>query len=79
MGPVSIVVYPPSFNELPSVSEGEEPVLVQALVSEPAVEALDEGVLDRLAGLDEAQSDAPFIGPLVKRPAGQLNPFVAGS
>jgi hypothetical protein len=37
-----------------------KPVPVQAFVSEPADEALHERVLDRLAGLDEAQ---PHAGP----------------
>ena len=53
-----------------------EPVLVQALVAELAVEALDVGVLRRLAGLDQAQLDAALVGPLVERPARELRPLV---
>jgi hypothetical protein len=39
---VLIVVPTPFFDDPPSVREGEEPVLVQALVPEATVEALDE-------------------------------------
>ena len=51
-------------------------MLVQALVSEPAVEALDEGVLNGLAGLDEVQPHAPLVGPLVQHQAGELRSVV---
>src|SRR5438445_7344092 len=68
VGPAPIVIHPPVLDEPPSVSEGEKPMLVQALVSEPAVEALDEGVLNGLARLDEVQPHAPLIGPLVQAP-----------
>ena len=68
MRAVLIVVDPSVFDGPPSVGEGEEPVLVQALVSEPAVEALDEAVLLGLPRVDEAQPDATLVGPLVVRP-----------
>jgi len=45
-----VVVGPPFFDDLPSVSEGQKPVLVQALVAEAPVEALDESVLLGLPG-----------------------------
>src|SRR3989442_5324500 len=51
-------------------------MLVQALVSEPAVEALDEGVLNGLARLDEVQPHAPLVGPLVQHQAGELRSIV---
>jgi hypothetical protein len=71
-----VVVCPPFFDDLASVSEGEEPVFVQALVAQPAVEALDVGVLDGLAGIDEAQANTVLIGPLVEGLAGQLGAVV---
>ncbi len=46
----AIVVNPPGFDDPPGVGQAEEPVLVQALVPEAAVETLDPGILDRLAG-----------------------------
>src|SRR6266516_2653899 len=51
-------------------------MLVQAVVSEPAVEALDEGVVNGLARLDEVQPHAPLIGPLVQHQAGELRSIV---
>src|SRR5437899_6914589 len=76
VGPAPIVIHPPVLDEPPSVSEGEKPMLVQALVSEPAVEALDEGVLNGLARLDEVQPHAPLLGPLVQHQAGELRSIV---
>src|SRR5688572_13386643 len=52
-------------------------MLVQALVAEPAVEALDVGVLDRLAGPDEVQLDAALVCPGVQHLAGELGTVVA--
>lgn len=37
--------------------------LVQELVAQPAIEALDEGVLDRLSGIDVVPIDATVRRP----------------
>ena len=76
MGSRQIVVQAPLFDDLPRVAEAAEPVLVEALVAQAAVEALDEGVLHRLARRDEAQAYAALVGPLVQRPARHLRPVV---
>ena len=47
-----IVVVTPRFDGLARLSQGEEDVLVEAFVTEPAVERFDEGVLHRFARLD---------------------------
>jgi hypothetical protein len=39
------------------LAQALEPVLVETLVSQPAVEALDERIVDRLAGPDEVARD----------------------
>ncbi len=65
MRPVVVVVVAPVVNDAAHVAQTGEPVLRQALVTEAAVEALDVGVLHRLAGLDEAQLDA-VAGSLLK-------------
>src|SRR5437773_12270421 len=64
-----VVGDPPFFIDLPGANKSQEPVPVDALVPQAAVDALDEGVLDRLAGLDEAQSQPAVIGPGPERPA----------
>ena len=56
VGPLLIVVLPPRLHDLAGIAEAEEPVLVEAFVAQPAVEALAVGVLDRLAGVDEVQA-----------------------
>ena len=43
-----------------------------------AVEALDKGVLDWLARLDEVEPHAPAVGPLVQRLADHLRPVCPG-
>ena len=45
------------------MSQARKPVFVQAFVAQPAVEALDIRVLDRLAGLDVNYVDAPVDRP----------------
>jgi hypothetical protein len=42
-------------------------VLVEAFIAEAPVEALDVGVLDRLAGPDEGKAYRPLVGPGIQR------------
>src|SRR5215211_1297041 len=49
---------------------------VETLVVEPPLEALDEGVLDGLAWLDEAQLDASLVVSMMDRLACQLGSIV---
>lgn len=71
-----MVVLPPRFDDPASVTEPQEPVLVEAFVAEAAIEALADRVLDRLAGIDKAQFDAVLIRPLVQRLAGQFGAVI---
>ena len=50
--------------------------LVEAFVAQPPVEALDEGVLCRLAGRDIVPGDPPLGRPAQDRHAGQLRSVV---
>jgi len=58
-----VVVGSPYFDDPPRRGQAAEQVLVQTLVAEPAVEALDEPVLLRLARRDVVPSDATFLLP----------------
>jgi len=58
------------------MSEIAEVVIVQALVTELAIEALDVGVLRRLASCDELQIYRFAVGPAIQRAAGELWPLV---
>ena len=51
--PSAVVVLPPIFNDRAGVLQVQEPVAVEALIPEPAVETLNVGILHRLARLDE--------------------------
>ncbi len=53
MWPVQIVVDAPFLDDLAGMAEAAEEVLVEALVPQPSIEALDQSVLHRLARRDE--------------------------
>ena len=58
-----VVVGPPFFDDLSGVWQAGEEMLVEALVAQPAIEALDEAVLGRLAGSDVVPFHATFFLP----------------
>jgi hypothetical protein len=61
VGAGRVVVGAPRFDDQSCFAEAVEQVLILAFVPEPAVEALDKGVLHRLARRDVVPFDA---GPL---------------
>ena len=52
-----VVVATPLGDDVAGLSQRREPVLVEALVAELAVEALDVAVLHRATGLDQQVRD----------------------
>lgn len=60
-----IVFASPEFNLVTSIFKRQEPVGVQAFVAQPAIEALDIGVLVGLAGLDQAERNTVAMRPCV--------------
>jgi hypothetical protein len=71
-----MVVLAPRFHDAAGVDDAQEPVLVEALVAQPTVEALAVGILDRLARIDEVQGDRVLVRPLLHRPADQFGAMV---
>src|SRR5262245_14778751 len=71
-----IVVDPPALDLMPSVGQIGEPVLVQTLVAELAVEALDERILYGLAWPNEMKLHPYPVGPRVERLARELGAVV---
>src|SRR3954471_1645206 len=69
------VLSPRGFGS-PSLGQRLEPVLVQALVAELAVEALDVAVLHRPAGLDQDVPNAVPLRPRHEGAAGELRTVV---
>ena len=74
--PDLVVVLAPGGNGRPGLGEGFEPMLIQALVTELAVEALDVAVLHGLAWLDQQVLDAVSLCPAHERPACEFRPVV---
>jgi hypothetical protein len=71
-----IVVFAPGFNLAPRVGQVLKPVCIQTLVAKAAVEAFDETVLRRLAGLNVDQPDATLFDPRQKTTAGEFRSVV---
>ena len=67
-----VEVRPPRLDLAPGVVQRQEPVCVQAFITQTAVEAFDEGIVGRLARPAEVQRDAVDVGPMVERPTGKF-------
>lgn len=76
VGPRFVVVLAPQGNDLPGLGQNPEPVLGQAFVPEPAVEALDIGVLGGLSRLDQDVLDTSRLQPSHEGPAGEFRAVV---
>ena len=63
MRPDVVVVSTPALNAEAGILEARKPVQIQTVLAELAVEALDERVLRRLAGLNEMQLYAAPLRP----------------
>jgi hypothetical protein len=78
VGSLVVVLLAPAFDDAASMIHGDEPVLIEALIAELAIEALDVGVLDWLAWTDERQSDVLPVRPGVERLALELGAVIHG-
>src|SRR5215468_206446 len=76
MGTHLVVIDPPRLDPRARIVEVEKPVLVEALVTELAVERFDEGIVDRFTGSDEMQLNAILGRPRVERAAGKFGSVV---
>ncbi len=76
MRALGVVVVSSSLDLLAGVAERSKPMQIEALVAELPVPALDEGVLDRLARLYEAQPGAGALRPVKHRAARALGAVV---
>ncbi len=73
-----VVFVAPVINEEASFCEGGEPVLVETVVAEGAVEGFDEGVLHGFAWLDVIDRDARALRPEVESATGELGAVIGG-
>src|SRR3954451_10558052 len=74
---VGIVVDPPCFDDLTRLFEITEQVLVEALVAQPAVEALHEAILHRFARRDVVPFDVVLLLPSQDGIRSELSTVVA--
>jgi hypothetical protein len=70
-----VVVSTPSLAFSGRFVEGHEPVRIEALGAELAVQALDEGIVGRFAGPAVVERDLMNEGPKVKLFADELRPL----
>ena len=71
-----VVVSTPSLAFSPRLVEAEEPVGIEALGTELAVQALDESVVHRFAGPAEVERHAVHEGPQIEFLADDLGAVV---
>ena len=76
---VVIVVRAPVFDEESGFGEGAKPMLVEAVIAEGAIEALDEGVLHRFPRLDMMESEPRALRQEVEGFASELRAIVDGN
>lgn len=63
MRPAVVVVHTPAINAVACVVQTGEPMQIQAVVAELAVETLDESILSRFTWLNEMELDASTLRP----------------
>ena len=63
MRPYRVVVVPPVFYACPGLLDGEEPVLIEALLSQPAIEGFDEGIIGGRARSADDEFHAALVCP----------------
>ena len=76
MGSLVVVTVTPILGHVSDFLQAGKDVAVQDLGTIRPVEALDVGVLGRLAGLDVQQFDVVALGPLPQRGADELRAVV---
>ena len=64
MGPLGVVELSPGSDLVPGVVQAQEPVLVEALLPQAAVEGFNGRILRGLAQGDEVNSDVVFMAQL---------------
>ena len=77
--PILIVVPAPGGDQDTSLLQARKPMVIQALIPEAPVEALDERILRGFPGLDQFELNAMLAGPLVERFAGKFWSLVSSN
>ena len=73
-----VIIPTPVLDGVPGMFQTYKPIDVQAFIPQPAIEAFNEGVLDRLAWANEVQFDASLVSPLIQRLTSKFRTIVDG-
>jgi len=73
VGPIGVVLDPPVLDELLSLLEAHEVVLVQAFLPELPIEGFNITVLNGLAGPDEVELHIVAVSPFIQCLADELS------
>ena len=76
MRPLGVVVDPPGFDDASGIIPPIEKMLIEALIAQVTVKALDEGILGGLARRDIVPLDLGVLDPFEDRMARELGPIV---
>lgn len=76
VGPIGRVLLPPCFDLFSWVVKRGKPAKVQELISEFPLEAFDETILRRLAGIDMDNVNLMFFCPCEESLSGTFRPIV---
>lgn len=71
-----VIVLSPILQLFDRIRKAQEPVRIQALGPEPAVEGLDECVVRRFSRPGEVKRDASSIGPQIEIPGDELGALI---
>ena len=71
-----VVIDPPGFDDASGIIQPIEKMLIEALIAQTAVEALDEGILGGFAGRDIVPFDLGVLDPFEDRVTGQFGAIV---
>ena len=77
MWSLGVVVDPPCFDDVAGFGQAREQMLVEALIAQPADEALDEAILHGLARRDVVPFDPALLLPCEDGVRGQLGAVIA--
>ena len=72
-----IVIDSPLPDHGSCMTQGMEPMFVQAFVPEFPIDALDKGILGRFSGLDQLELNTVLIGPLIKGFSCEFRPLIS--
>ena len=76
MGTFAIVGDAPALDLAAGIVERKEDVFIETLFSQPRIETLDIGVLNRFARRDKLQFHPMLVRPVIEDPAAEFRPVV---